>query len=361
MTVGFHQQPAISLQMLQQRTFARPALRCPASLGQQPSLQVQRLASPRLTANEIAAVRMPIRRDCVRGWLGVLSLVHYTIAHTRITRSALWLSSLYTRLTEAAGKNEANGMPKLISSFLHKREIGAESSPSSPENVPCGSVLPNYFAVPINLESATAAAAGDEKMTVGQSRRRRGHRCIHLNNRFPVAVVLGHLIAIGLCNEDMTVGQQINAAGPGTIAVGGKLFEVLAAGVHDNALAAAPRQADNPAVASSVGGSDASADIIDGIYLLALPVHFQNLVERGDERVPVGQPLHVDGLSGQSLGPDNVALEGSLADFSTHPLGNEDTVAADNPGIDGERHAVDGPALLAVAVDLKNAIATAIA
>src|SRR5262249_18636049 len=133
-------------------------------------------------------------------------------------------------------------------------------------------------------------------------------------------------------------------------------------GVQSETLAVL-RQADDVAVARPTGGRDAAkGPPVNLVDLLAGSVHLQNLHLRGDEGVAVAQALHVDGRAGQPiLGPQDLALEIALADASAVVLSDEDTVARQDPGIDGEEDVVDGPAFLAVAANLVNTVAGAIA
>src|SRR5215469_923064 len=123
----------------------------------------------------------------------------------------------------------------------------ARSAPTRPEEVAADLVFPADLAAAVQLEGALALMAGHEEMTVGQGRRRGRHRRVHLDDQFALHVVLSDLVAIGLRDEDAAGGQQVDAAGPAGLAIGGKALELLAGRVEDDALAGL-RQADDVAV-----------------------------------------------------------------------------------------------------------------
>src|SRR5215469_4088519 len=111
------------------------------------------------------------------------------------------------------------------------------SPPPRPEDVAGTLEFPDGFASAVQLEDTLALVTGDQDVTVGQAGRRRRHGGVHFQEHFPFRVVLGHLVAIRLRDEDTAVRQQVDTARPAGIAVGGKTLELLTGRVHDDALA----------------------------------------------------------------------------------------------------------------------------
>src|SRR5579883_1884231 len=100
----------------------------------------------------------------------------------------------------------------------------------------------------------------------------------------------------------MPIRQEIEAACPAGAAIGAELFELFAGRVHDDALTAVLGQANDVAVASTIGRDDAAAgNIVNCVYFLARTIYLQDEHIRGNESVAVGQTLSGDGRVRQAL------------------------------------------------------------
>src|SRR6185437_2537227 len=251
-------------------------------------------------------------------------------------------------------------IPRLqLSACRAKPQAANRSPPAYAEDLAGILVFPDDLAVTIHFKDALRVPAGGENMAVGQFRRHRRARRVHFRQRLTLAVELHDLVASSLRDEDAIVRQQIETAQTVAVVIDGETLELLPGRIQEDALAVV-RQAEDDAFARTISGQNTTGDIVDRVNLFTRAIHFEDLVCAGDECVAVGEPLHVDGTVDLFL-PKNLAREIAFGDAVGIAFGDEYTIARQHDGIDGTGHVVDGPAFLAVTINLEDAASAIIA